>query len=332
MKKDLLSAQDLKKYFLDRGYNCLQPHQVVNNKDTVFLTAGIQPIVSLYRKNLLDSNKKIYISQPVIRTQFKDSTCEGTSIAFVNSTTSGFNISEMEHNILVKDFLNLFYELGMKQSDISSKTENYERLWGDLIVTGKTTFHYYKDIELGDTTFFTSIKRDGKNIGIDSMSDVGFGLERIRWCVSGKSYFDMYENSSELESEVKAYLSVLALLAVNNVLPSNKNSGYRARSFSKTLVRILHGRDFSEREEAYLIECVKYWKDWQEINKDIDLSLIKNEYIRNCNRYIIDQLAKEGYDNLSGININISREELVKRLLASSVDENIVKKMIKIRK
>ena len=277
------------------------------------------------------TNKKIYISQPVIRTQFKDSICEGTSIAFVNSTTAGFNISEHDYNNLVKDFLELFYELGMNRLDILSKTKNYSRLWGDLQVTGKTTFYYYKNIELGDTTFFTSITKDGKNIGMDSMSDVGFGLERIRWCLGNNSYFDLYEDSSKLKAEVKAYISVLALLAVNDVLPSNKNSGYRARAFSKKLVDILNGNVFSALEKQYLSDCIKYWKEWQEVNKNINLDIIIKEYIRNCNRYIINILTREGYDNLSGININISQEEFTKRLLSSGVDECKVKELLKIR-
>lgn len=77
------------------------------------------------------------------------------------------------------------------------------------------------------------------------------------------------------------------------------------------------------------MECIKYWKDWQEVNRDIDIEIIKREYIRNCNRYIIDILIQEGYKNLSGININVSREEMKKRLISSNVELEKVKKLIK---
>lgn len=329
MKDKLLLASNLKKYFLEKGYNCLKPYKIVNNNDTVFLTAGIQPILYDYRKLKLNNDKKIYLSQPVIRTQFANSITEGSSIAFVNSTTAGFNITEQDHNKLVKDWLELFHELGISSSSICKKSKDYKRLWGDLLVAGKKTFYYYNDIELGDTTFFTSITKDGENIGIYSMSDVGFGLERIRWCISEKSYFDLYSDSSSLSSAVKAYISVLALLTVNDVKPSNKNSGYRSRLFSKKLVNILEGNELSSIEEKYLMECIKYWKDWQEVNRDIDIEIIKREYIRNCNRYIIDILIQEGYKNLSGININVSREEMKKRLISSNVELEKVKKLIK---
>lgn len=139
----------------------------------------------------------------------------------------------------------------------------------------------------------------------------------------------MYSDSSLLSLSVKAYLSVLALLIVNNVRPSNKNSGYRFRQFSKKLVNVLEGNEFSVLEEKYLMECIEYWKDWQEVNKDIDIEIVKTEYVRNCNRYIINKLTEEGYKNLTGININISREELKKRLISSNVEVAKVKKLIR---
>lgn len=318
--KKLIESYNLKQHFKDRGYNCLEPYKVVNNKDTVFVSAGIQPILADVREHKINDNKKIYLSQPVIRTQFADSVAEGSSIAFINSTTAGFNISEEEHNILVNDWIELFYELGMHPNDIESKTKEYSRKWGDLLVSGKKTFYYYKDLELGDTTFFTNVTKEGKDIGIETMSDVGFGLERIRWSVNGQSYFDLYSSSSHIAPEIKACLSVLALLLVNDVTPSNKNSGYRARMFSKKLVNLLNGMEMDKNLEIYLKECIRYWKDWQEVNKDIDISVIENEYIRNCNRFLIDKFTNEGYQNLSGININISREEFKKRLLCAGVN------------
>lgn len=329
MNRKLINSKDIKKYFLDRNYNCLAPHQIVSTADTVFITAGIQPILSDFRNFKINDVRKIYLSQPVIRTQFANSISEGSSIAFINSTTAGFNISEKEHDMLVNDWIELFYQLGMKPGNIESSSKIYERTWGDLLVCGNKTFYYYNNIELGDTTFFTKVTKDGRNIGIDTMSDVGFGLERIRWCLNNESYFDLYSDSEELIPEVKAYLSVIALLAVNGVTPSNKNSGYRARLFSKKLVNLLDGIELKGYLETYLLECIKYWKDWQEVNNEIDITVITNEYIRNCNRYIIDKLVSEGFENISGININISREDFKKRLLSSGIEKDKIKKLIR---
>ncbi|MDD2495417.1 MAG: hypothetical protein PHD15_07300 [Clostridia bacterium] len=330
-KIKLIESKELKKYFIERGYNCIPPYQIANNNDTVFLTAGIQPLLSDYRIGKFNSDKynKLYLSQPVIRTQYINGIKEGFSIAFINSTSAGFNISEEEHNKLVNDWIELFYLIGMTTDNISTISKDYVRDWGDLIVCGKKIFYYYNNIELGDTTFFDRIQRNGKSIGIDSMSDVGFGLERIRWCINNKSYYDIYSDSKQLDVEVKAYLSAIALLTVNNIVPTNKNSGYRARQFSKKLAVLLNGKKFSEEESKYLDECMLYWNDWQEKKEPSDMNIIKQEYVRNCNRFIIDKLIDEGYKNLNGININISREEMAKRLISSGVEKDNVKKLIR---
>ena len=115
MNKKIIGQEELKRYFLKKGYNCLKPHSIVNNNDTVFVSAGIQPILKDYREAKLNGFEKIYIAQPVIRTQFANSVSEGSSIAFVNLTTSGFNITEEKHNVLVQDFLELFSILDMKK-------------------------------------------------------------------------------------------------------------------------------------------------------------------------------------------------------------------------
>lgn len=325
MDKRLMQQEALKKYFAERGYKIETPQPVAHNEDTVFVTAGIQPILARYRRGEMENSKKIFIPQPVIRTQFASSVAEGSSIAFVNPTTSGFNITEKEHEQLVNDWIELFYELGMKKSDISTCHDYYEHNWGDLQVEGKRTFFYHKDVEIGDTTFFTKVEKDGQNVGIESMSDLGFGLERLRWCANDKQgYFDLYSDSSQLSPEVKATLSVLALLAVNDINPSNKNTGYRARLFSKKLAGIMNGLSMPNEFNEYLVECMRYWGEWQSVNSNLETTAIQNEYIRNCNRIILDRLISEGYTNISGININISKEEFRRRLIGSGVESRKV--------
>lgn len=323
--KKMIISNELKKHFIDLGYSCVKPYNIVNKNDTVFISAGIQPLLASVRKGDLNDKSKYYISQPVIRTQFANDISEGFSIAFINSTTACFNKSEKEHNELVEDWLNLFYELGIKKEQISTREKDYERLWGDLLVKGKTKFYYCDNIELGDTTFFTNITKDGKNIVLETMSDVGFGLERIRWVTTKNPYFDLYSDSSNMPANVKALLSALSLLAVNNVMPTNKNSGYRTRLFSKKLATELNGLSLSDKELKYLNECVKYWEDWQESEDKTDVNSILNEYIRNCNRLILDYLKDKGYKNVSSIDINLSKLEFKKRLKSANVNENDLK-------
>lgn len=317
----LMKPDEIKQYFKERSYVCQSPYNITNEKETVFVSAGIQPLLRDYRNGKFKDGAKIYISQPVLRSQFADNIGEGYSIAFVNLTTASFNNTETEYDNLVSDWLELFYELGIKKDRISFIEKDYERQWGDLLVKGKTKFYYCDDIELGDTTFFTSITKDGSKIGLETMSDVGFGLERIRWVTNKKPFFELYSNSDNLSSESKALLSALALLAINNVNPSNKNSGYRARLFSKKLVSEMSGKDLSDTEIAYLNECINYWKDWQETETNGNVGVLLNEYSRNCNKFIADFLKANGYDNVSGINTNLSKQEYKQRLLNSHVKE-----------
>lgn len=329
MKNILFDCNSLKEFFKERNYTCVKPYLIDNNNDTVFVSAGIQPLLLDYRKNKLNSFEKIYVAQPVVRTQYSNSVEEGSSIAFVNLTTSSFNHSEEEHFRMVKHWYELLYEIGLSKNDITLSSDIYETKWGDLELCGKRTFYYYKDVEIGDTTFFTKIVDNKSRQIADSMSDLGFGLERLRWLTNGGSYYDLYSNSIELDIKLKAYLSVIALLAVNNIKPSNKNTGYRARMFSKKLVALLDGRNLSLLEEKYLDECIEYWKEWQEKSNFHDKQIIIAEFIRNGNRNIIDQLSSQGFNNLSGININVSRTELEKKLITSGVDKEKIKKLIR---
>lgn len=328
MEKNILYPDYIKKFFIDNGYKYFKPFSIINNQDTVFISAGIQPLLKSARENQILDCEKVYLPQPVIRTQYSESIEEGSSIAFTNVTTATFNNSEEEHLKMVKDWYNFLNEIGISKNNISTLSDVYETRWDDLDLIGKRTFHYYNNLEIGDTTFFSKIAKNGKSISVKTMSDLGFGLERLRWRATNKSYYNLYNKFDEIDLKVKAYLSALALLAVNEVKPSNKNAGYRVRLFSKKLINIIEGRSLNVQELKYLEECIIYWKLWQE--KDYDnKEIIINELTRNGNRFILDMLSEEGYKNLTGININISREEFNKRLRFSGVPEERIKKLIR---
>ena len=245
---EILESKQVNDFFLQNNYILVDPHEIKHNDDTVFISAGIQPLLKKYRNNLLPSNKEIFIPQPVIRTQYINSLKEGSSLAFVNITSSAINITEEKYIKMVSDWYDFLNCVGLKKSNISTHSDYYKDTWGDINLEGKRTFYYYNNIEIGDTTFFTKISDDSKKILFDTMCDLGFGLERIRWLYTLKSYYDLYSDSSFLSSEIKALISALALLNVNNIQPSNKNAGYRDRLFSKKIVEYLQGRDFDERE------------------------------------------------------------------------------------
>ena len=322
--KNILYSKDIYDFFKENNYQLVNPFNIVNNKDTVFYSAGIQPLLYECIGGKLPENKNLFIAQPVIRTQYLDLLDEGTSLAFINSTTSRFNLSQNDYDILVKDWLEFFYQIGLKKENITTLNDYYEDNWNNIDLSGYRTFYYYNNIEIGDTTFFTKVGHDK----IDSMCDLGFGIERLRWCINNNSYFNLYSDSSELSSRSKALISAISLLFVCNVAPSNKNSGYRFRLFSKKLAEELESKKMSNLELSYLKECLMYWNDWQKENIEIDLSLIITEYERNCNANIINLLANEGY-NVNRLNVNVTWEEMQKRLYSAGVPKERIKKIVR---
>lgn len=320
-------------YFGDNGYDIVKPYNVVNNNsDTVFITAGIQPILNDVIEGNIISDKNMFIGQPVIRTQFIDSLSEGYSLAFVNGTSVAFDNSYDNYTKMILDWLELFYDLGLKKENFTFSEKDYERNWGNLIVKGYKKFLYYNGLELGDATFFYDIDAIDRDININTFSDIGFGLERVKWCVNpDNGYYDINDSSEDIDPQVKAFLSVIALLVVNGVKPTNKNSGYRLRLFCKKMISLIGVNDLDKDIDKYLDECINYWMEWQN-RQDISISncreILSKELVRCGNRYIIDKLLEEGYINIKGININVDREEFVRRLSNSSVDKKILRKVI----
>lgn len=323
--KNILFSKDIYDYFKDNNYTIMKPANIVNDRDTVFYSAGIQPILSEYLNHNLEEKQDIFVAQPVIRTQYQNSLGEGTSLAFINATTSKFNLSEEDYKKLVNDWLEFFYELGLDKRKFSTRSDFYRGKWDEMELSGKRTFYYYDDLEVGDTTFFTDVA----NENIETMCDLGFGLERLRWSTNkDKSYYDLYNESRNISPQEKALMSALALLNVCKVKPSNKSYGYRARSFSKKLAELLESKKLIEEDVDYINQCIKYWEEWQQTPNISDFNQIEKEYERNCNHNIIEELANEGY-NVRGININISWEEMQKRLRSSAVPKERIKQIIR---
>ena len=91
---------------------------------------------------------------------------------------------------------------------------------------------------------------------------------------------------------------------------------------------MIEGRSLSPDEERYLDESISYWNEWQETSLQ-DKSVIYNELTRNGNRFILDKLQSEGSMGISGIDINVSREEFKQRLSRSGIDAEKIKKLVR---
>ena len=333
---NLLSPSDTNNFFRNNGYKIIRPYKIMDtprNNETVFITAGIQPSIEEYEKNKTIKISKTFIMQPVLRTQYENSISEGYSIAFVNPTTACFNISYEEYKINLEKWMQYFKFIGLDNSKISTEERKYKSVkWGSFNLSGRSTFYYYNKtnigkIEIGDSTYYDEVeKNDGSENIIHSLSDTGFGLERLRWCLNNRSYYDLFSDSSNLSPDKKAIISAIGLIAINGIQPSQKSAGYRARSFSKKLVDMNSGKNLNINEKSYLIECMKYWSNFQcvDLNKEeaknIFFSSISKEYNRNSNSYILSILPKKQQELVNKINVNLPKEEFIKRLRSAKID------------
>lgn len=329
---DLLHSKDTNDYFVSNDYDVIFPYPIVNERDTVFTTAGIQPLLRSYLSGELDSDKQYFVPQSVIRTQFFDYITEGTSLAFLNGTSAKFNLSEGEYQRLVSDYVNYFYQSGLAKGRITAVKDDkpYTDKWNGIELTGNRTFYYCDDLEIGDTTFFTNVSSPK----IETFCDLGFGIERVRWSQDrSKSYFKLYSDSEELLSpREKGLISAIALLALCEVKTSNKGNGYQAKRYFKTLAKLLKKQELAGVTLKYFDECIAYWRDWQKVDEKSSnievMSRISEEYIKNCMLVIIDELANEGYP-VRGIakNLGISWTEFEYKLAQSGVPKNKIKSL-----
>lgn len=333
---NLLFPNDINEFFHDKKYNNIKPYKINETPEenkTVFITAGIQPSIDTYKKMNTEEKIVTFISQPVLRTQYLDSIDEGSSIAFINPTTAGFNINKSDYELMIRDWYNFFNQIGLNTEKIATKDRIYVTTWGDLSLKGISTFYYYYkqnvgNIEIGDSTYFDEVySASGSYSKIKTLSDIGFGLERLRWCTfeDEKSYFDIYSDSKNIESRSKGLISALSILGINNICPSQKDAGYRARHFSKKLVNEKNGNDLNIEERKYLVECLKYWANWENIYLTKEeartiYSIIKKEFDRNCNSFLISKLNPKQKQLVKRVNVNLPRDEFEKRLTSAKIN------------
>ena len=327
---DLLHSKDTNEYFSSNGYDVMFPYPIVNERDTVFTTAGIQPLIRSYLAGELDSNKKYFVPQSVIRTQFFDQITEGTSLAFVNGTSAKFNLSEEEYNKIVADYINYFYQTGLAKSRITAVKDDkpYTDNWNGIELTGNRTFYYCDDLEIGDATFFTSVGTPK----IETFCDLGFGVERLRWSQDrSKSYFNLQSDTKDMLSpREKGLISAISLLTLCEVKTSNKGNGYQAKRYFKGLAKLLNKQEIEGEILKYFDECIAYWRDWQKVEDNSSnvevIAKISEEYIKNCMLVIIDELANEGYP-VRGIakKLGITWDEFEYKLAQSGVPKEKIK-------
>lgn len=328
-KAELLSTPDfLNNHFKKRGFSVNAPIPLINkNGTTLFVCAGVQVLDSVIHNETPIPSEPIYVAQPVLRTQFIDIISEGTSTSFINASTCQLNIGRNEHYQYLQTWIDLFIDLGLNKDDFSFKTKPYEQQWGDKTVKSEKMFIVYDGLEIGDASYVQDLPQQTRpNL---TLSDIGFGLERVKWILQGGSYFDVLGNgrvSKSVTGEIAVCSHTLALLAGEGLKPSNKEQGYRFRLFSKKLVASALGEHPGSQEQSN--SYYKYWEKWTKLVSPQDQSMqsVAQENTRNFNRILLDRLCERCPD--VGLDINQPTATIIKRLKGTSVDPDYLTKVL----
>lgn len=252
---ELENPEFLNSFFESKGYGVTKPKSIINKGGTtLFISAGVQVLDDVVFNEKKVPEKKIFVSQPVFRTQYMDQVGEGFSTTFINIASEIVNPSVANHFDAINDWVCLLEKLGLKKEKITLKTREKEPQWGDKKFKDFILMIYYDGLEIGDANYIYDIPQ--KTRDPLKISDIGFGLERIKWILKGGSYF----NEREIKDpRVFDYCKTIALLTGSGLKPSNKEHGYRLRQLSKRLID-------SDKKFDELIPVLKYyynyWKKW----------------------------------------------------------------------
>lgn len=325
----LQTPEFLKDFFEKEGFENIPSKSIINKGgSTLFMSAGVQILDPIIHNEREIFEEKIYVAQPVFRTQFIPKIDDGVSSSFINIATEMVNKDPEEHFNALDQWMELLKSLGLNRENFILKaTERYDK-WGKRRFLQKIIKIYYDDLEIGDALYMDMPQDSRNNIFI---SDIGFGLDRIKWLLSNKSYFKSITSNSEILSDLDNktidYTRTLALLAGSGVEPSNKEQGYRLRQLSKLLVKINLGKKINFND------LIKLWYDdwgkWTDFSTSEEYAekIISTENERNLNREILDILKKD-YPDVD-LDVNQPTDKMIKCLNGTSVDKKYLKEVLK---
>lgn len=291
----LLQKSPIEQFFATSGYTPTPPIKLANGtRTTLFPVAGIQMLEPVFYDSSPLPTKPLFIAQPVIRTQFLDRVGPGTSTSFINFSTEQVGATPREHIEHLYAWLSYLDLLGIRKNHLTFRLGISAERWNGREISCETVKLYAYGLEIGDGVFIPSFPQSNRDSF--SVSDIGFGLERLRWILRGGDYFGMGTDAPVSDS-----VRTLTLLCMSGVPASNKERGYRHRLFSKRLSQA----DIANAVlRQHAIHAYNEWLDW--VNEPLPFSetleLIQGEFNRNLRRRILEDLAAK----YTGIDIDIN--------------------------
>ncbi len=326
----LQGVEFLKNFFESGGFKNIPPKSIINeNSITLFTSAGVQNLDLIIHNEEEIKERKIYVAQPVVRTQFIPIIKEEILSSFINISTEIVNATPEEHFHAFDYWIKFLETIGLEKDRIILRLVDSKDKWGERKFLSKVIKLDYNDLEIGDAMYIADMPQNTRNNL--SISDMGFGLERIKLArTPSEPFFENIASIPDIDYKTIDCLRTLVLLAGSGVEPANNKHGYRFRQLSKLLTRINFGKEINRIDFNNLIEFFyDNWKNWTNFitGKENIIKIINIENERNFNRELLN-ILKEKYRDVD-ININQSTEKLIKALKHTSVDQNYLKNLLK---
>lgn len=277
-------------YFCSIGFKLVVPRNVANLEgQTDLIIAGVQMFDGVIHQNKTIQEERMFVAQPCVRMQFQQhvESQEGTSTSFVNVCTEKMNVNIDEHLQFIDNWCTILSMLGLHMNDFIVTMQTSVNDWGTGKFSALEIFFSYGGLELGDAAYLLVPQTHRAPI---SISDIGFGLERIVWAMNKtNSYFEtLMPWTSDGSREMFDSCRTLALLALSGVRASNKGPGLQFRRFSKVLSEKYYGSEAYSILEYYF----NYWSQFikPSVSRDAAIQLVRLEIERFINLKVSETL------------------------------------------
>lgn len=326
----LKSPEGLNRFFKNAGFKTIDPVSVVKKEGTtLYVSSGVQILDQMIHMESEIPEGKMFVAQPVIRTQFIDSVKDNTSTSFINLSTESVNNGVVDHFDIIRKWFDFLASIGILPNEISIVERSTNQRWGKRKFNNFVLKFFCNNLEIGDAVYIPLMPQDSR-LPI-SISDVGFGAERLTAVSKHGLYFsEIVQNNPELvgiDEKILDYIRTVTLIASSGINPSNNDHGYRFRLFIKRLVPEILGSEIDVRELIGFF--FDEWKKWGSlpIDKDTATATIIREIERALNRLILDEVNRTY--KLPGVEINRPVKDFLIALKNSGVKHAEMQSLVK---
>lgn len=205
---------------------------IPTDNTTLFVCSGMQELKNRFQT---PDNSTYSSLQSCIRTNDLDAIGDGTHLSSFEMI-GNFSFSAIEYKKSCEMWLEIVDVLGVMPDYVTfhPECEEHQKIWESL---GQTTVEseecVWSDGDIGGycTEMFKSDIEIGNLVNTaGTMTDVGFGAERLAMFMENKDRADMTSLFPQVDNPVlRDHLRTIDLLHENNVFPGNKRRNYISR-------------------------------------------------------------------------------------------------------